>query len=90
MPFGIKLCRSAQVEQVFGKKEKESFHELKRMLTSDRILMFYNPDWPLKIDSDASSVGIGEVLSHMCHDGEERPIKFVSRTLTETERRYSQ
>ena len=82
--------RSAKVEWVFGKEQKEAYEELKKMLASDKVLTFYDPDLPLKVDCDASSVGLGGVLSHIFPNGEERPIEFISRTLTATERRYSQ
>ncbi len=36
--------------------------------------MHYDPGLPLKLDCDASSVGIGAVLSHFERDGTERPI----------------
>ena len=39
------------------------------------------------LDTDASKVAIGAVLSQM-HDGEERPIVFGSRVLTKAERNY--
>ncbi|GFX07003.1 uncharacterized protein K02A2.6 [Trichonephila clavipes] len=44
----------------------------------------------LTLASDASPVGIGCVLSHVYPDGSERPIAFASRTLSGSEKKYSQ
>ncbi|GFU21035.1 uncharacterized protein K02A2.6 [Trichonephila clavipes] len=47
---------------------------------------------PLTLASDSSPVGIvcGCVLSHVYPDGSERPIMFASRTLSGSEKKYSQ
>ena len=42
------------------------------------------------MDCDASSVGLGAVISHIFPSGEERPIAFASRTLLSSECNYSQ
>ena len=70
--------------------EEEAFKELKKLLSSDRVLTLYDPKKKLMLDTDASSVGLGAVLSHYSDAGEEHPIEFASRTLSKTERRYSQ
>ena len=84
------LNRLRTAEWNFGEEEKACFDELKRRLTSDNVLIFYDPALPLRIDCDASSYGLGAVLSHVDENNVDRPIEFISRTLTPTERRYSQ
>ena len=52
--------------------------------------MHYDPNVPLVLTCDASSRGIGAVLSHRFPDGTEKPVGFASRTLNSAEVRYSQ
>ena len=69
---------------------KKAFHSVKKLITSDMVLIHYDPGRPLRLACDSSPVGIGEFLSHIMEDGSERPIAFTSRTLTKAERNYSQ
>ena len=82
--------RSNSVEWEFGLPQKKAWDQLKVLLASNRVLTFYNPDLPLKVDCDASSVGIGGVMSHIMPNGDERPVEFISRTLSKAERGYAQ
>ena len=52
--------------------------------------MHYNPELELILDCDASSSGLGAVLSHKMKNGEHKPIAYASRTLAPAERKYSQ
>lgn len=72
------------------KEREEAFLASKQLLTSAEVLVHFDPELPLLLACDASSYGIGAVLSHQLPDGSERPIAFVSRSLTEVERKYSQ
>ena len=74
----------------FGKVEQAAFDQLKKQLTSTAVLIPYDPDLPVKVDTDASTVGIGAVISHVLPDGTERPIEMASRTLTKSEKNYAQ
>ena len=74
----------------FGKEERTAFDSLKTALSSSQVIVPYDPELPVKIDTDASSSGLGAVISHIMSDGTERPIEFASRTLNPAERNYSQ
>ena len=71
-------------------EEQEAFERLKSVLSSDQVLVHFDPSKPLGLSCDASNVGIGAVLFHRYPDGSERPIANVSKTLTAAERNYSQ
>ena len=69
---------------------KIAFQALKQELTSNRFLTYYNPNLPLVVACDACPVGLGAVLAHKLPSGEEKPISYASRTLSNSERNYSQ
>ena len=64
--------------------------QLKELLSMDMVLAHFDPTLPIGISCDASEVGLGVVLFHRYQDGSERPIANASKTLTETQRNYSQ
>ena len=70
--------------------EEETFQNSKKLLMSSNLLLHFDPSLELILACDASNYGIGAVLAHRLPNGAEKPIGFASRTLTETEKRYSQ
>lgn len=66
----------------------EAFSSLKASLTSAPLLAFPNFHLPFILETDASTVGLGAVLTQKV-DGKEKPIAFGSRTLNKAERNYS-
>ena len=64
------------------------FQTAKKWLSSDAVLVHYDPTKPICLSCDASIEGVGAVLSHVI-EGEERPISYASRTLQKPERNYS-
>lgn len=66
-----------------------ALENIKRQIASDRVLTHYDPNLPLRVAVDASPVGLGCVMSHLMPDHTERPVLFLSRALTDTERGYS-
>ena len=71
------------------KEQDKAFKASKELLSSDECLIHFDSTLPLTLACDASAYGIGAVLAHKTPEGE-RPIAYVSRTLTAAEQNYSQ
>ena len=84
-----KLLRK-EVDWNWSENQQGAFEKLKAKLTSSPILTLYDPKLPIKLACDASSYGVGAVLSHVFSDGSEHPIGYASRTLNKHEKMYSQ
>ncbi|XP_036324968.1 uncharacterized protein K02A2.6-like [Rhagoletis pomonella] len=74
----------------WGEEQEKSFTELKRQLSTAPLLSHFDDKLPIVLATDASSHGIGAVLSHRLHDGSEKPVAFASKTLDEHQKLYSQ
>jgi len=66
----------------------QAFNTLKMRHITAPILTIFDPQRPTIVDCDASGVGLGAVLSQIV-DGQERVVAFASRTLNQTEAKYS-
>ncbi|CAM4597728.1 unnamed protein product [Leuciscus chuanchicus] len=84
-----KLLRK-DVSWAWNKEQEEAFQNSKQLLKSAKVLGHYSADKDLVLACDASPYGVGAVLSHVMEDGSEKPLGFMSRTLTPAEKRYSQ
>ena len=63
--------------------------EVEENLQSAPLFAHYDPTKPVRLAVDASSFGLGAVLSHLSQDGKEKPIAFASCTLSQSEQNYS-
>ena len=79
---GVKWAWTEECEKAFVRSKSE--------LVADKVLVPYDEKTKLILACDASPYGVGAVISHVMDDGEERPVAFASRTLTKSERNYSQ
>ena len=62
----------------------------KEKLISPKVLVHYDVTRPMCLATEASAYGIGAVISHTLDDGTKQAIAFASRTLSASERNYSQ
>lgn len=68
---------------------QKAYEIMKAEVTSDQVLVHFNPALPVVLTTDACSNAVAGILSHRFHDSTERPIAFVSRALNNTEKNYS-
>lgn len=75
----VSKYRSKGIPVSFDKSQLRAFDKLRSILASEDVILHY-PDFtrPFDLTTDASSFGIGAVLSQG-----NRPITMISRTLKE-------
>lgn len=77
-------------EWVWEAPQKEALHRLKTELISPRVLAPYSPTAETCVSADASSYGIGGVLTQQQKDGAWKPVVFISRSMSSAEKNYAQ
>ncbi|XP_065356388.1 uncharacterized protein LOC135950789 [Calliphora vicina] len=87
---GFKLASEKYTKFVWNDSCSTAVDHLKSLLLADNCLAHFNVNYNTRLTVDASPVGVGAVLSQIDEQGVERPIEFASRSLTDTEKRYSQ
>ena len=72
----------------WGEEQEDAFLELKRHLQNPGVMAHPNFELPFVVDTDASQVGIGCVLSQVI-DGKERVIAYQSHKFSRAEKKWS-
>ena len=80
---------SDKTKWLWSESREAAFLWAKEILSIEQILVHNDPNKPLIPSVDATSHGIGAVLSHEMEDGSERPVKYASRTLNSAEKNYA-
>ena len=83
----LRLLLQNDVEWSFDQPQIKAIEDLKRIITSEPVLQFYNPELPTKVSTDASKFGLGAVLEQK-HGDEWKPEAFASRATTPAEQNY--
>ena len=86
----IRELLKTESDWAWGSMQQRAFEELRRELSSATVLAQYCPNKKTKVAADASSFGLGGVLSQKQQSGDWRPVAFISRSMVEAERRYAQ
>lgn len=81
-------CLKKRNKIVLDKNYIDSFNRCKELLTSAPLLQYPDFDKTFVLTTDASNVAIGAVLSQG-PIGSDKPVAYASRTLSDTEARYS-
>jgi len=73
------------VDFVWDEKCESAFQSVKAKLTKAPVLVYFDPDKDLVLQTDSSQSGLGVALLQ-----EGKPIEFASRSLTQAERKWAQ
>ena len=88
--FNLRQLLKNQVIFRWGNQEQKEFDILKRALCSDKVLL-HHPNWnnDFIVQTDASSKGLGAVLSQIGPDNKEHPVRYASRALQPPESKWT-
>ena len=67
---------------------QSAFDKLKKLCTTTPILAYADYKKEFQLHTDASELGLGEVLYQADHQGILKVIAYASRSLSQTERNY--
>ena len=85
----LRRLTKANIKIRVGPRPTQAFDDLKPTLTSAPVLIPYQPGRETMVIVDGSPEGLGGALLQKTADGFQ-PVHYVSRTLTDTEKRCSQ
>ena len=81
----IRRLTHKDVQWSWTKEQDVAFDNIKEAVTSAPVLKFLDSSKPTEGSGDASSQGLGFVLTQ-----EDHPVTYESRALTQAEQHYSQ
>lgn len=87
----LRFLTHKDVERAWTSRQQHAFETLKELLTTDTIMSYFDPTKHTELHVDASPFGPGAILAQTTpgHD-DSKVIAYASRSLTNTESRYSQ
>ena len=73
---------------VWGESQQKAFDKLKGVFMTRLVLATPDLDKEFRVEADASNYATRGVLSMKCSDNLWRPVAFISKSLSDTERNY--
>ncbi|QRW26175.1 Retrotransposable element Tf2 protein [Rhizoctonia solani] len=73
----------------WGNLEEAAFQELKVLVTKSPVLIHSNPELPYYLETDASGVAMGAILSQQGSDNRLHPIAYMSKSFSGAEANYN-
>jgi hypothetical protein len=67
---------------------QEAFNTMKKQFMEEPVLLMPDQSKPFQIESDTSKVATGTVLTQPDSNGDRHPVAFLSKTFSETKRKY--
>jgi RNase H-like domain found in reverse transcriptase/Reverse transcriptase (RNA-dependent DNA polymerase) len=67
---------------------QDTFDTMKKQFTEEPVLLMPDQSKPFQIKSDTSKVATRAILTQLDSDRDRHPIAFMSKTFSETERKY--
>ena len=84
----MNMLTRKDVKWVWEKSQQKAFDELKGVFTTKPVLVAPDLDKEFRVEADASNYATRGVLSMKCSDNLWRPVAFISKSLSDTERNY--
>jgi len=72
----------------WGKEQQQAFDKLKGIFTTRPVLAVLDLDKEFRVEADALNYATEGVLTMKCSDELWRPVAFISKSLSDTERNY--
>ena len=79
-----RLLKIVDKDFCWGVDQSTAYETLKRLLTSEQLLQYYDNRKPIVIQTDASTAGLGAVLMQ-----QDKPVAYISRVLSKSETNYA-
>jgi len=84
----MNMLTRKDVKWVWGESQQKAFDELKEVFTTKPVLAAPDLNKEFRVKADASNYATGGILSMKCSDNLWRPVTFISKSLSDTERNY--